>query len=132
MSESILNKLIRRSIKLLSVEAKALEIPRDSDSLEFDSHTDCVVKETDSENEYIVNATVKAFNEPAALFDMTFSYQITLKFGDYTTKEEVEENAPVLIGNIGSEVSYMIAVLTNEMFGTKIIVPPLMMQQDDD
>jgi 5-methylcytosine-specific restriction endonuclease McrBC GTP-binding regulatory subunit McrB len=64
--------------------------------------------------------------EPGVLFSIETEHIIEFMVGDEITVEEINSNIREIIAPLGAEVSYIVASITKEMIGSRMILPPIL------
>ncbi|MDI9475520.1 MAG: hypothetical protein ACOX0L_00635 [Natronincolaceae bacterium] len=73
-----------------------------------------------------ISVNTKTFVEPGVLFSIETEHIIEFMVGDEITVEEINSNIREIIAPLGAEVSYIVASITKEMIGSRMILPPIL------
>lgn len=73
-----------------------------------------------------IRVNTKTFVEPGALFSIEIEHIIELMADEEITVGEINNNIEKIIAPLGAEVSYIVASITKEMIGSRMILPPIL------
>ena len=79
-----------------------------------------------------IKVNTKTFMEPEVLFSIEIEHIIEFMVDGEITVEEINNNIEEIITPLGAEVSYIIASITKEMIGSRMILPPILNLNVDD
>ena len=118
-------KLERIEFQLISIEGRILpNIPDRNIPLEIESrHSYEIDFHKNSPVQRIYLRTI-ASPIPPALFEIEMEHRIEFEGSEPMSKEVIESIAYDLCDGLGTQMSHLISILTFELIGTHIIVPP--------
>lgn len=79
----------------------------------------------ENSKELLIIKVINKINlEPEALFSMDIEYIMEFELKEEIKEEYIKANIDNIIRPLGPEISFMIATITKEMIGSRIILPP--------
>ncbi|NMB97281.1 MAG: hypothetical protein GYA02_11840 [Clostridiaceae bacterium] len=120
---NVLSKLNKIEFHLNKVVANRIDKEPKGKKLNINQDAICTVLERTKEK---LNAkiNIRISIDPEALFSMEIEHIVEIIFREETTDQEIERNINEIVAPLGAEISYIIASLTEKMFGAHIILPP--------
>lgn len=122
--KSTLKKINKIKFFLNKIVANKIENEPEEMNIDLALETDYIARKK-TDDELIIESTVKVFLEPEALFFIELEYITEIKLLESISDEEIDDGIDELLSQLGSEASYMISTLTKKIIGTYIILPPI-------
>lgn len=122
------NSILDKEYFLQDMKIERVELKDVKGDIEYFLKAEYEILEID-ENIVTINAKVKSGFDPAVMFKGKFNFDIRVDFeNDISGENEIEEHLEGIFRNLGSEISYLVAICTKSMGGSPLIVPPLMVE----
>lgn len=122
-----MNKIKVESYKLKSVTGEILEkIPDSSKPLNIDLKHVSKIK-YNNDNKLAIMFLESTINPiPKSLFQVKIIHEIRFSYEKEISGKELFRNSPELSQNLGTQISHLVSIITKELIGTNIILPPNM------
>jgi len=123
-NRNFLSKIAKREFRLTKILADRVDnIPKNT-NVKINQEVTCEVLERNKDG-FTAKVNVKVFIDPEDLFSMEIEHEMRVVFNEEVADEEIDNYINDIIAALGPEVSYIIASITKKMFGTHMILPPV-------
>lgn len=122
-----MNKIKINKMNLKSVSGKLLnKIPDKSKPLNIDLKHICKINYNGKNNSAIMHMDSIINPNPKALFEIKISHEIHFNYDEEISSKNLFLQSPELSQNIGIQISHLVSIISKELIGTHIILPPNM------
>lgn len=123
MENNVMSKVKSRRFLLNKLIAKKVEKKPSGVNIKVEQDTNYSILDSTTDKLEILVHT-KVYVNPEALFSFEFEHIAEYKLDSSITEEEINDNIDRFIMPLANEVSFLVAQLTKEMVGNRIILPP--------
>lgn len=118
------NKIVDTQLFMESMEIERIINDIKADNVSYELNLEYYIDVLD-ENRVVLKIACDSGFKPNLMFRAKFKYAFIIEFENDITDEDIYANEEDIFDSIGSEVSYLIAILTRNMGGSPLIVPPV-------
>ncbi|MBV4430691.1 hypothetical protein KM803_04990 [Clostridium tyrobutyricum] len=115
--------IISKDIILIKMDTKKIPFKKETDKVSFKSIAKYSIK-NNKDGQVIILLKINSGFVPEIFLNVKFEFIANIKFESPVKDSDIQENIEDILYPLGSRISYLISVITREMDGDNLIVPP--------
>jgi hypothetical protein len=119
----ITKKIISRDIVLIKMGTKKLYAREELDEVSFKSTAKYSIK-NNRDGQVTILLNINSEFIPEIFLEANFEFIVNLEFEVDVSDSDIKENINDILYPLGGRISYLISVISREMDGDNLIVPP--------